>query len=37
MKAKQEDRPESGEDAKRRAIEETLETHKALLKKLSKL
>jgi hypothetical protein len=37
MKAKQEDRPESEEDAKRRAIDETLETHRTLMKKLSKL
>ena len=37
MKGKHEDRLESEEEAKRRAIEETLETQKALMKKLSKL
>jgi hypothetical protein len=35
MKAKQEESPET--ERKRKAIEETLETHKTVLKKLGKL
>jgi hypothetical protein len=37
MKAKQQEIPESETDKKRRVIEETLETHKTVLKKLAKI